>query len=37
MMMVMIMLIGLEDYISELLPPTGLLLISQVIYDHAEP
>jgi hypothetical protein len=25
------------DYISELRPPTGLLFISQVIYEHGEP
>jgi hypothetical protein len=25
------------DYISELRPPTGLLFIPQVIYEHEEP
>jgi hypothetical protein len=32
----MIMAIG-RDYVSELRPPTGLLLIPQVIYEHEEP
>jgi hypothetical protein len=25
------------DYVSELLPPMGLLFISQVIYEYGEP
>jgi hypothetical protein len=25
------------DYVSELLPPTGLVFISQVTYEHEEP
>jgi hypothetical protein len=32
----MIMSMG-RDYISELRPPTGLLFIPQVIYEHGEP
>jgi hypothetical protein len=35
-MMIMIMFMG-EDCISELWPPTGLLFITQVIYEHGEP
>jgi hypothetical protein len=34
-MMTMIMLMGC-DYISELRPPTGLLFIPLVIYEHGE-
>jgi hypothetical protein len=36
MIIVIIMSIGWE-YISEVRPPTGLLFISQVIYEHGEP
>jgi hypothetical protein len=25
-----------SDYVSELRPPTGLLFVSQVIYEHGE-
>jgi hypothetical protein len=25
------------DYVSELLPPTSLLFITQMIYEHGEP
>jgi hypothetical protein len=32
----MIMSMG-QDYVSELRPPTGLLFIPQVIYEHGEP
>jgi hypothetical protein len=32
----MIMLMGC-DYVSKLRPPTGILFISQVIYEHGEP
>jgi hypothetical protein len=35
-MMIMIMLMGL-DYVSELLPPTGLLIITKVLYEHGQP
>jgi hypothetical protein len=31
--MIMIMSMG-RDYVSELRPPTGLLFIPQVIYEH---
>jgi hypothetical protein len=34
--MTMFMSMG-RDYVSELLPLTGLLFILQVIYEHAEP
>jgi hypothetical protein len=36
MMMMMKISMGLE-YVSELRPPLGLLLIPQVIYKHGEP
>jgi hypothetical protein len=36
MMMIIIMLMVWE-YVSELRLPTGLLLMSQVTYDHEEP
>jgi hypothetical protein len=35
MLMIIIMSMG-SEYVSELLPPTGLLFISQVIYEHGE-
>jgi hypothetical protein len=35
-MFVLFMSIG-RDCVSELRPPTGLLLISQVIYEYGEP
>jgi hypothetical protein len=36
LMITMIMPMG-RDYVSELRPPTGLLFIPQVIYEHGEP
>jgi hypothetical protein len=33
--MIMFMLMG-RDYVSELQPPTGVLFIPQVIYEHVE-
>jgi hypothetical protein len=33
----MIMITMDWDYVSELLPPTGLFFIRQVIYEHGEP
>jgi hypothetical protein len=36
MMMMMMISMGLE-YVSELRPPSGLLLIPQVRYKHGEP
>jgi hypothetical protein len=36
MMMMMMMSMG-RDYVSELRPPTSLLFIPQVIYEHGEP
>jgi hypothetical protein len=36
MMLAIIMSMGLK-YVSELRPPTGLLFISHVIYEHGEP
>jgi hypothetical protein len=34
--LMMIMSMG-RDHVSELRPPTGLLFIPQVIYEHGEP
>jgi hypothetical protein len=34
--MVMIMSMGL-DYVSELRPPTGLLIIPKLMYEYGEP
>jgi hypothetical protein len=36
MKIIVIMAIG-RGYVSELQPPTGLLFISKVIYEHGEP
>jgi hypothetical protein len=36
MKIIVIMAIG-RGYVSELQPPTGLLFISEVIYEHGEP
>jgi hypothetical protein len=35
--MVMIIMLIKSDHVSELWPPTDLLFIPQVIYEHGEP